>query len=468
MNDLKILFLYASFFTACGAAGQQPPAGKTLFAASYINMVKTYHPVLKQAAIGVQQADAYLLAARGGFDPLLYLNSEQKTFDGKNYFQHTNPELKIPTWYGIEVKAGLENNGGQFLNSEFTSGRTSYAGISVPLAKNLLMDKRRAALQQAKIIQQQSRAEQRLAVNDLLYEAWAAYFEWQKNYLVYRVINNAVKVNEQRFELVKRTWQLGDRPAIDTVEALSQLLSFRTQQNDAWLQWQNSGVELANYLWSENGNQVLLTGDVIPDTLVQIDNITPPILDDLLTAARTSHPKLQQIGFKLNWLEVERKLKFQNLLPALNLQYNLLNRGYNVTKDLSTQLLENNFKFGVTFGMPLRLSQGRGEYRAAKLKIQETGLERDIVLRAIETKVQQYYNELLNYRNQAGVTGGLLNTYRRLLQAEETRFRLGESSLFLINSRENKVLEGAQKLAELQVKFNKGIVAAVWASGQLQ
>jgi outer membrane protein TolC len=454
-------------FLMTGIRAQQPVGDKLLPVADYMALVKKYHPVLKQAAIGVQMADAYRLSASGGFDPLFYLNSEQKTFDGKNYYQYTNPELKVPTWYGIEVKAGLENNGGQFLNSEITPGRVSYAGVSVPLAKNLLMDQRRAALQQAKIVQQQSRAEQRMMANDLLYDAWAAYFEWQKDYLIYKIVSDAVRVNEIRFELVKRTWQLGDRPAIDTVEALSQLLSFRLRQNEAWLLWRNSGVGLSNYLWSDSSNPVVVTDNVIPDTLVEL-NSTLPVLEDLLTAASNTHPKLQQYGFKLNWLEVERKLKFQSLLPTLNLNYNLLNRGYNVVKGLDAQLLQNNYKFGISFGLPLRLSQGRGDYKAVKLKITETGLERDLILRGIEAKVQQYFNELLNFRSQAGVADNMLTAYRRLLQAEETRFKLGESSLFLINSRENKVLEGAEKLAELKVKFNKGIVAALWASGQLQ
>jgi hypothetical protein len=46
-----------------------------------------------------------------------------------------------------------------------------------------------------------------------------------------------------------------------------------------------------------------------------------------------------------------------------------------------------------------------------------------------------------------------------LVKAEESRFNNGESSLFLINSRENKALEALEKLIELKAKFAKTVYA---------
>jgi outer membrane protein TolC len=54
------------------------------------------------------------------------------------------------------------------------------------------------------------------------------------------------------------------------------------------------------------------------------------------------------------------------------------------------------------------------------------------------------------------------------LKAEETLFRNGESSLFLINSRENKVLETERKLIELKAKYYKTIYALQWSTGLLR
>jgi hypothetical protein len=80
---------------------------KILHPEAYLQIVRNYHPLAKQASIGIQKSEAQILQARGAFDPILSHYSAQKTLDGKNYFTSQNPELSIPTWYGIELSAIL-------------------------------------------------------------------------------------------------------------------------------------------------------------------------------------------------------------------------------------------------------------------------------------------------------------------------------------------------------------------------
>jgi len=127
----------------------------------FIQQVKQFHPVIRQAGLLERKANAELQIAKGGFDPTLTYENYQKTFDGKNYYLYTNPEIKIPTSIaGLDVKSGLENNGGFNLNPETSAGKNSYLGVEIALGKGLLLDKRRATVQQAKIFQQQSLQEQ--------------------------------------------------------------------------------------------------------------------------------------------------------------------------------------------------------------------------------------------------------------------------------------------------------------------
>lgn len=51
------------------------------------------------------------------------------------------------------------------------------------------------------------------------------------------------------------------------------------------------------------------------------------------------------------------------------------------------------------------------------------------------------------------------------MKAEEVKLQNGESSLFLINSRENKALEAFEKLIELKTKFLKTKFALHWSAG---
>ncbi len=442
----------------------------TLSAAQVMNIVKQFHPVARIAAINIDKAKADITIARGQFDPQLYSSNAQKTFDGTDYYNYNRPELNIPTWFGVNISAGLEYLSGSRTDPEETAGKTSYFGISVPLAKNLLMDKRRAALQTAKIYRDASLVERRAMLNDLLLEALLVYWDWVNQYQQYQILTQAVTVNEQRLGLVRLAYRQGDRPAIDTTEALTQLQQFQLLQTQAWLEFRNDGILLSAYLWDNSGKPVDLPESILPaDYLLQQhpENIPLPELNQLIETARKNHPEILGYGFKLNALEIEKKLKFQELLPTVNFRYNQLGKGYDVLKTATGPLFENNYQYGLTLGLPLRLSQGRGEYRKARLKLEETRIEQQQKTVLVETKIRNLFNELNTLREQSRIQSNALNNFLTLQRAEETRFRTGESSLFLVNARENKALEARQKLVELKVKFLKSIVYLNWSAGKL-
>lgn len=193
-----------------------------------------------------------------------------------------------------------------------------------------------------------------------------------------------------------------------------------------------------------------------------------PVLNDAITQALNSHPKLSALNFKQQILEVDRRAKLQNLLPTLDLNYIFLNRGYSADKFFAQPLFENNYKYGVQFGMPLFLREARGEYGQAKLKLagidyttRQTSLE-------IENKVKASFSEILSMQMQTLLFQDNLRNQALLLKAEETKFSIGESSMFLINSREIKLLETRQKLVVLKTKFFKSLVGIQWSAGQIR
>lgn len=443
----------------------------TLNVEQVLQIVKQYHPVVRQTSIAIQQADANILEARGAFDPLLSLYTTQKTFDGTNYYNYTTPEIKIPTWYGIEVYSGFENLNGTQVDPTQTLGKTSYFGVSIPLAKDLVIDKRRAFLQQAKIISTMAETEQRAMLNNLYMEAINAYWLWVKAFQTYTVIKNNVAINEKRVALVIKSFQNGERPAIDTIEALTQLQNFQYLQNQNWLEFQNAGLMLSAFLWKPNNEPWLLPEVIIPqagwDREINITKFSI-VLDELLATADKNHPELRLYDYKLDVLSIDKKLKFQELLPKIDFQYNQLGKGYDLLKTATTgPLFENNYQYGIKAAVPLRLSQGRAAYKSAKLKIEDTRLDQYQKRLQIQLKIRSYYNEFLNLQNQITLQENMYFNYQKLVNAEETRFSNGESSLFLINSRETKSLDALEKLIETKTKYFKSIYALQWSAGLL-
>ncbi|MEO8795144.1 MAG: TolC family protein [Daejeonella sp.] len=463
MNRYKLILLCILFSPPLLAQDNK----RTLSAEQVMQIVRQYHPVAKQASILIEKAKADITIARGGFDPLFYNGRAQKTFDGTEYYQYNRPELTIPTWFGMEVYAGLEKLSGSRTDPTETSGQTSYFGISVPLAKNLLMDKRRAALQTAKILRSASEVEQRNILNNLLLDAMKSYWNWVQQYQSYKTLTDAGLVNEKRVQLVKTAFLLGDRPAIDTTEVLTQLQNFQVLRENASMKFQNAGLELSVFLWQQNEAPAVLPVDVIPadePSLLAVSGSSLPALNELLNAAEKNHPELLLYDFKLDALAVEKKLKFQDMLPSVKFQYNQLAKGFDIL-ETTGPLFENNFQYGLSIAIPLRLSEGRGEYRKTKLKITETQLQQNLKQVQLENKVKSYFNELAALKKQVQVQESAFKNYLALQRGEEIRFQTGESSLFMVNSRENKTLEALQKLQELRIKYLVTGNTLQWAAG---
>ncbi|MFY7653288.1 MAG: TolC family protein, partial [Chitinophagaceae bacterium] len=441
----KILFLFISVCLTQAIGAQNNAVPTIVSPDAFIQIVKKYHPLAKQANLLVDKANAELMAAKGAFDPVIQMDAQRKTFDGKNYFFYTNPELKLPTPIGMDIKTGLEDNGGQFISTETTRGQSSYLGAEIALAKGLLIDKRRAALQQAKLLTGQSEQERLNAVNNLLFDAYADYWKWAGTFRLYGIYNKFVSVAADRLRLVRVGFLNGDRALMDTVEAFTQLQNFRLLQSEALLDYANASVDLSYYLWDENQKGYLVPDEWIPDTVQFALNIAPKNLNEIITQAAIQNPALRSYEYKLNILEVERKLKFQSLLPTLNLKANILNRDPFVIKGVDAAFIQNNFKWGIDFKIPIFLREGRGEYKKAQIKIKETNLDFINKQRQVENKIRYYFNEASALSDQLFIIQDMYKNYLSLLKNEELRFAQGESSLFLINSRENKTLEALQK-----------------------
>lgn len=442
-----------------------PKAQHTLSLEEYLRLVKSYHPVAKHAALDMERAKAGVTSARGGFDPLFQNNISRKEFGGLLYYDHQLTEVKIPTWYGVDVTAGVESLSGFRTSAEETRGNSSYFGLSIPVGKGLLLDKRRADLQQAKAFQQLSAQEQRAVINDLLYDATKAYWTWWEKNQTQLLFQQAKQNAAQRFRLVKTAQALGERPAIDTIEALAQWQSLQVRETEILLKLSNAQLEAGVFLWQQNGQPYVLPASVVPQ-----QPATAPLdvaqLDALLQRLPI-HPTLQQYRFKLAAMDVEKRLKFQSLLPTVYVKYNQLNKSHDLSKSFNSPWLQNNYRLGLAVSVPLRFSEGRGEYREAKLKIEQLKLEQQNKQTLLQTKLRQAYNEWKAVREQIALQQNAVRSYAALQRGEEIKFSNGESSLFLVNARELKTLEGQQKLIDLQSKEQKALAATLWAAGAL-
>nr|WP_299387176.1 TolC family protein [Allomuricauda sp.] len=418
----------------------------------YLGYVKKYHPIAKQAQLTIAMGEANLMKARGGFDPKIEVDYDRKEFKGTEYWDRLNTTFKIPTWFGLELKGNYEQNQGDFINrteSVPMDGLYS-AGVSMSLAQGFWINERMATLRKAKFFREQSKADQDLLVNGILYEASLAYFDWLKAYLDYSVYGDFVRNAEVRLGGIKRRANAGDLAIIDTVEAKIGFQNRVLGREQARVRLMKSSLRLSNFLWI-NDVPVELQPEVIPDLEVEskIDatlQIEEQRLDSLILE---NHPKMRSLEFKINGLAVDKRLKANKLLPKLDVEYNFLTE----TPELVNSFVTDDFKGGVTFRLPLFLRKERGDLKLAKFKLRDMEFERDNAQVEIYNKVTALYRELDSYTVQNQLIVDIVTNYGSLLNAEERKFSVGESSVFLINSRESKLIDAKLKQNEVQNKF---------------
>ena len=153
----------------------------------------------------------------------------------------------------------------------------------------------------------------------------------------------------------------------------------------------------------------------------------------------------QTYAIKLQQLSLEQKLKRNKILPKLDFKYNFLS--YNHVDFFATgaNAFAENYKFGLKFSMPLLLRESRADLQLTQLKIQETNFQIQQKQIEVSNKIKIYFAEIATYGQQMAIIERNVANYATLLEAEQQKFAIGESSVFLLNSREMKLIEVRRK-----------------------
>ena len=447
---MKQLFLAFLFFGI--AASAQEIASKEFTYNEFLGYVKKYHPLVKNANLNIDAAQANLMMARGGFDPKIEVDFSQKQFKDQEYYSILNSSFKIPTWYGVEIKAGFDNNEGVYLNPENKTpnqGLTSL-GISIPLGQGLFINQRMADVRKAKIQLQLSQSERKLQAIVVLYDASLAYFNWKKTFDEF-LLYEEYKTNAQiRFKGIQSLIQQGDKPAIDSIEAGIIVKNRLLNLEDASLKLTKAKLELSNFLWLENNIPLELADELIPEKQLEFTIQESLKTNDLLNAdfSITNHPKINALQSKIDMLNVEKKLKANMLLPKIDVGYSYLSE-----PSYFNNYQFEDYKIGLDFYFPLFLRKERGSLKLAKYKVQETEFTLNLEKVQLANKINAQKTEIESLSKQKELIKGLVLDNLTMLNSEERLFSFGESSLFLINTRENNVVSAQLSKIALENRF---------------
>ncbi len=432
---------------------------------NYLNNVLENNPIAKRAENIKQYGELQYKAAKGNFDPFISGSYDNKQFNGSNYYSILSSSAKLPIFTAQNLKFGYEYGVGANINPEqYTSSYgLPYVGLEVGLLQGMFIDYRRAEVLKSREYVQYYSAEKNIQLNGLLFESSLKYFDWLFSLRQLSLNNYFLDLARQRLIGIESLASIGERAAMDTIEAAvlyqTRLLDFQNSQ----IENKKQNNELASFNWQASS--------------MDINNIYTPSdsLDSYFEKAKTSlmkrlyqdsisNPVIDKYNSFQSILKIDNKLKREMIKPKLDVNYNLLSYNPN---SISPVYSQNNYKWGVDLSFPLFLRKARNEYKMSRINAENNTFELtnksnelNYKLNALKQTIGLIAEQLLNAERSVRYN-------KQLVEAEKLKFNNGESSLFILNARENKWLESELKLTEYKLKFIKTVLNIIFLKGTL-
>ena len=420
-----------------------------------LNWVMENHPLALTARAVEDQGPAALLAARGALDPKFNLNYDRKDFKETEYFDYGEAELEWQSPYALKVAAGYQRAEGTFLNPERTipSAGQAYLALKLPLLRGLLTDATRIGLRRGEVAVERQRALAEVIRNELRYDLTVRYLNWVYATRVSELNQTIAGVLEEYLDNTRSLYRQGDKPAVDTLEAAvylgQQLQTVRQVAVDS---------TLASQLLGELYWPLRLTDVPVPPLL----NLPPPTAGNFLD----NQPELRELALKLTDVSLERDLKREQLKPELTASYYLLGDGFGLPELPESTPFTESYKLGVTASYPIFNRKARGGLQLSDLKIAEARAKLEAKQQSLETKAEVYAAAVGAYLEQGQSAVLLRQQAEQLRNAELELFRLGESTLFLINARTQALLKAELNLAKLRLAQGKAVATYRYVLGR--
>ncbi|MFT4568955.1 MAG: outer membrane protein TolC [Saprospiraceae bacterium] len=412
---------------------------------AYLEMIGSNYPLIKKANLFDEFSEAYTLKGRGVLDAKINSDFETKNFAGSNYFTVWQTELKVPTRLPLDFSFGYENNSGDFLNEESSvpSNGLFYGTINLSLVRGLMFDEQRYSMQSAELKGIKSQIDKDVLTREILFQAIQSYLGWAAAFHKNTILENFRNNVQARHQFVVELYINGDKPAIDTIESTVNLNTatkiYLDSENDLAIKKQ----KLVMFLWDENGNPLDLNNTVRPEAFTSL-LLRLGELATIENAIFSNDPSLRKLENEMDQLKLNNRIEREYLKPRVDLKYNtLVNLG---KENFSPSLSLNDYKYGIKVEVPIQNRKTRGELRLNQALVDQVALEQLHYQQQLNNKYMVLTKTRFIQEDIMDVVIEKIDNSNTLYYAEVLKFDLGESSVFLLNQRERKLLEARMEM----------------------
>lgn len=404
------------------------------------NVHKNYPLLLKQqedlkAAIGDTQS------ASGAFDSYLSAKHDERLdgyYDGKIT---TLQAVKPLSFLNSELAAGARKSQNSFPlyegKNDTLDNAEFFAKVKLSLLQDRSIDQNRAHLRQRKIQQEIKSLELNQKQLEAQQKATSTYWKWFYTIQNKRITKELFELAQKRQEMFSKKFKAGDTSKLKLLENNQYILKRKALLESATLDELNARIDLSLWLWNENGEK-LHYEDLKKVSDSELAIIPENIFNDKLIE---SSPIIQILNNEILFHQVNQEVGENKLQPKLDLTYD-----FSKDKGAGSRTLEGDeHRVLLELKIPLERDLGRGKIQSSVSKMNAKKQE----LLYLKSQLSMYFikyqammKTLLNnhktYLNEVELA-------KKLVNAERKQFDAGQSSLFMINVREEKQAESEIK-----------------------
>ena len=437
--------------------------GSTLSLDKVLELVEEGHPLLNGSRTEKLKARGRLLKALGAFEPA-FVNDwelERLVSDGSTKsvgFNDTVLEVRHP--WGISGFAGFRAGIGDVEIADLSVGDDNQPllGIALPLLRGFMINPEHAELKKSKLADKQANLEIQQTRQDLYRGAATQFWSWVAKWKSTQLRERALKVAKVRFTQLSKQAKNGAVAPFDVTDANQEvqrrLENFIRAKRGA----EKEQIKLALFLWKDN-NPLNLT-DTVPPHFP--DNTATIAFEQLGTHKQQAiqwRPEVALVQLEAERNNIDLDLANNNFLPDLQADAE-------PSRKPGEFVLGLGYRFGVKFSFPFLQKAARGEALQMEGKAQQLKFLQQYRIQQVSLDVENAYSAVKRTKERITASHEALNLARELQKGERTRFRLGASSLVLVNLRERNVVKAAIDLIRAKADYLKALALYNWATGK--
>lgn len=447
-NFLLILIGLSTLFGSSGTYSLEKKEKLSLM--KVLESIDHHYPQVKIARLEVAKASGAFVNAKGQFDPALELSTRSQPAGGyiNNY---GDTQLTIPTLYnGVKLFAGYRNGEGNwpiyYQNYLTNSGGEYRAGLSLPLLRDRLIDKERTGLLSSAQLMLMKEQDAEAVKIKIYQEAIKAYWQWVEAGFQLNTFKQLLHLAQKRQQAIEQQATQGDLPRLAISENLQQIVQREQLLNQGQMIFEQAGVNLSLYFRGPKGNPLIPKKQSLPGLTNASDTIagTRELLRE--------HPGIKKLTHFANMMKLKRNQARNELLPQLDATaYTFKQNGTGGYPLLIPQAA----MVGVSFKFPLLQRQAKGNLIQAESELRQVRVEKRFLYEQLNNEFSNMLIGISRSRRQVSLLKKELSLAQKVQQGETKKFSQGDSTLFLVNQREQMTTQVQLNTLHAQVQLEE-------------